>query len=142
MSSPSSEGRPAITSYASADYVAVMFATNHGEAEVCRSVLDEHGIPARIEPDAADRRTPGISVLVPSDYLVDASGLLTDNETTAAYLDGKRNELKAGPPGDDDELDAGDGDDADDNDLDDDEDEFDDDDESDDDRPDTNDDEP
>lgn len=109
------------------NYVAVMYAETEGEAEYFRSLLDRHGIPAMIE-GAEERLRPsaGISVLVPSVRLDEASDLVVSNDV--GDVDDSEDEVKDGTPDDDDEFDDFDDDDDDVDDDDDDDDAFDDDD--------------
>jgi hypothetical protein len=129
--------RRASSGHAVEDYVAVMFAESRVEAEMCRSVLSDNGIPARVET-ALERhkRSVGIPVLIPSDRLDEASGLLAASKLTAPFFAADHVELEDAPRDDDEDLDDFDDDeddDFDDDDDDDDDDLLDDDDDDDDD---------
>jgi hypothetical protein len=100
-----------------AGYVEVLFAKSMGEANQCRTYLEDHQIPAQLEPAGDSSRRGGFAVLVPSEMLVEASELL------AAREDEEDEDVVAGG-----EVDEGDDFEADDDDddFDDDEDEEDD----------------
>lgn len=97
-------------------YVEVMFARTQEEAQRCRELLEGHAIPARVErPDPA-AQVSGVSVLVPSDHLDDASEILAleAQEEDEEFDDGVFDDA------DDDEYEDDDDDDFDDDDDDDD----------------------
>lgn len=128
MSEPTFSGRRTLSTDASGDFVAVLFAETREEAERCRSMLVANGIPARIEAQELDRgRVSGISVLVQGDRLEVASDLLASGDLAVAW---NETEVKSGPADDDEEAADSDDDDFDDDDDEDedDEEEFDDDD--------------
>lgn len=114
------------------DFVAVMFAETRAEAQTCCEALIAGGIPARIEDDDLIGRSAGISVLVPSSRLEEASDLLASREIGCAGDVARAMEVKDGPADDDedsDDFDDEDDEDEDEDDLeeDDDDDLFDDD---------------
>src|SRR5262245_28440895 len=99
-------------------YVAVAFAESRREAEKCRALLEENGIPAVVEDVGSRRgRLNGISVLVQDLRLDEASDLLASRDAAPGLNAGK--ELKDGPTEDDEDVD----------DFDDEDDDFDDDEE-------------
>ena len=101
---------------AEAEYVEAMFAKTPDEASSCCALLENRGIPARVEIDGENARDTGVPVLVPADRLDDAAELLAaraqddDDEDMDDFGD----------------LDPDDDDDDDDDDFDDDQDEDDD----------------
>lgn len=118
------------------DFVAVMFASSRAEAELCRQVLEQNGIPARLEGMGRRRsRAAGISVLISESRLEAASDLLAANTLTSRLFSGDDLLMEDGPRDDDDEFEDDDDDfdddkddDEDDDDLlDDDDDDYDDD---------------
>lgn len=87
------------------DFVAVMFAHNRREAELCRSLLTNHGITAELEPGGSRmRRLAGISVLVPSEKLIEASDIVASSDFYRDATDADRPLVKSGPQDDDDDF--------------------------------------
>jgi len=59
-----------------ADFVEIMFARSPCEASKCCSLLEDHGVPARVEAHHEEAEDAGVPVLVPAECLEQAAELL------------------------------------------------------------------
>ncbi|MFQ5422660.1 MAG: hypothetical protein ACE5F9_01635 [Phycisphaerae bacterium] len=84
-------------------FVEIMFARSPGEASRCCSLLEDHGVPARVEAHHEDAEDTGVPVLVPAECLEQAAELLAmraqddeeegDEEETVGDVDDELDEL-------------------------------------------------
>ena len=78
MANEVSSSTSRVQGHEGSSFVEVMFAKSPDEAAGCRDLLEQQNIPARVEGETEVSRRSGIAVLVPSNWLIQASELLAN----------------------------------------------------------------